>query len=465
MRPKNWDRLLYNLSFSNAVILYTDLQEPLIRYLSDIQDEYRLSYIPSLKDQTDKLLLSTVLKQLTDATLVANDKPLKYLLDEQDHNDNCYTVAIKGLPSDPVINQLLDCMQYFAGRFNVVFEVTSVQASLFSQNYPSQIVSLIGPSSDEKAHLAPFKNTTKANQAAHKSTKASYLIWLSLAGLCLLFTLGIWWFLSQDDIPSSLSAETDSSLSENINQTTPEQPSIDKLDSNQPNTLVEPETDKAELDLVEQAVLHKDMTAAEYFASKKKNQQAEAADNPDNKKSSDSSNNQNNPVSPDNKDSSVNTPEPLKQQDSVADTNDKATIAETESQTAQKPTSAAAKPQTANKPAIAQQNKQQTEPSSGNYDNLWYQQQNPKQYVIQLTLVSSETVLDEFLASPDIQTLAESDKLKVYASDQRFGVTYGIYQTHQAALIKINSLPGSIKNAGAFAKSVSAIAQLIAKKK
>ncbi|WAJ70266.1 SPOR domain-containing protein [Catenovulum adriaticum] len=444
MRPKNWDRLLYNLSFSNAVVLYTDIQEPLIRYLSDIQDEYHLSYIPSLKDLTDKALLTTVFKQLTDSSSVIIDKPLKYLLDEQDQNDNCYTVAVKGLPTEPVINQLLDCMQYFAGRFNVIFEITPVQASLFSQNYPSQVVSLIGPDSAEQAHSSPLEHSVNPAEEARNSTKKSYLIWLSLTMLCLLFTLGIWWFLSQNDIDSNLKPNVNLAEPENLGQTESTKFEIEPLAKPKSEVLTEPQVAKStkELDLVEQAILQKDMTAAEYFAAKKKNQQAEITDK-----------------------TKSNLAEQAPQPESLIEAKKYDQQVDIGQQPVKKPETAETDLKMDNKPAITQQNEQQAEPNLGYYDNLWYQQQNPKQYVIQLTLVSSESVLDEFLASPDIQTLAEPAKLKVYESEQRFGVTYGIYPTHQTALAAINTLPGSIKNAGAFAKPVAAIAQLIAKKK
>lgn len=443
MRPKNWDRLLYNLSFSNAVVLYTDTQEPLIRYLSDIQDEYHLSYIPSLKDLTDKTLLTTIFKQLTDSTSGITDKPLKYLLAEQDQNDNCYTVAIKGLPSEPVINQLLDCMQYFAGRFNVIFEITPVQANLFSQNYPSQVVSLIGPDVTEQAHSAPLKNTSKPVKEAPNANKKSYLIWLSLTTLCLLFTLGIWWFLSQNDMASSLKANANLPTPENVGQAEITQPAIEPLKKPESKKMIDPQVGEStkELDLVEQAILHKDMTAAEYFAAKKESQQAQAAD-----------------------ETKSDRVEQAPQSESLIEVEKNNQQKDIEQPPVKNTEEAESQLKMDNKPAITQQNEQQAEPSLSYYDNLWYQQQHSKQYVIQLTLVSSKAVLDEFLASADIQALAEPAELKVYASEQRFGVTYGIYQTQQAALAAINTLPDSIKNAGAFAKSVSAIAQLITKK-
>ncbi|GEM_PF-3138584 len=440
MRPQNWDRLLYNLSFSNAVILYSEPQDALIRYLSDIQEEFRLSYIPSLKNLTEDKLIAQIAKQLFNASN-ATGMDLKQLVDHYDDNNNCYVVAINGLPGDGVINQLLQMMQYLAGRFNVIFEVDADQASQFMLDYPSQTISFIGNRAKaERASRSVTKplnkvssgslNPTKGGKPATKSAK-SVFFWLALAMICIAFLATVGWMIFKPKVESQ-ALQTTELKAESV-----------QAETQTGEETAEPQTEQA-LDFVEQAISQKDMTAAEYFA-KKQTELKTDSESPDIESS----------LKPND-----GKPELAAEASEQAQMPGSEELSDSEQQEGDSEASDLGEPVTEQleetvPPFVESEAVAEPEP----YDNNWYQLQNQSEYVVQLTLVSSEKVLTEYLAQMD--NLAE---LKVYKSDKFYGVTTGLYSSQNEAYQAIQDLPDKLTREGAFAKPVAAITTLISNK-
>ncbi|WP_016956916.1 SPOR domain-containing protein, partial [Catenovulum agarivorans] len=79
-----------------------------------------------------------------------------------------------------------------------------------------------------------------------------------------------------------------------------------------------------------------------------------------------------------------------------------------------------------------------------------------KYYVIQLTLISSDKLLADYLAHHTLIGVA-----KVYHYQQYFAVTVGLYPNLVETNNAIKNLPASLQNKGAFAKSVADIKKRI----
>ncbi|MCU4675838.1 hypothetical protein N7931_09345 [Catenovulum sp. 2E275] len=471
MRPQNWDRLFYNLSFTHAVILYSEPKDPLIRYLSDIQDEFCLSYIPSLTGLSDDKIIQTIAKQLFSQPVGLGQSDLKFLLDQFDNNDICYVVAIQGLPSDSVINQLLQAMRYLAGRFNVIFEITPAQGDKFINDYPSQTVSLIGSGQAEtnakdnraKSNNAKDKKTvtntlakTKSNKADEKtkSTQKKTGLYVGLGGILILFCGALFWLLNKAETKDQANAKAEIQPSSQAEQV--DNPSIPQQNAGTAKQQIDAIENKAiiqeNMDFVDKATAEKDMTAAEFFARQAKNQTSEKAD-----KIQSDANGQSVTEAGDADDKTADNLVSGSNSDSELTQTDKPEQVQSE----HSETNHQANGNQANEPELAESalNQDETQADSGYYDNLWFKAQKADAYVIQLTLVSSQKVLDEYLAS-----LKTTEKLNIYMSEKYFGVTYGIYATQQQAIKAITQLPEELTREGAFAKSVAAIQKLISDK-
>ena len=446
MRPQNWDRLLYNLSFTHAVILYSEPNDPLVRYLSDIQDEYHLSYISNLKNQTDDKLIAQIAKQLFGTDLPFAHADLKMAAQQTIDRDTCYVVAINGLPSDNVINQLLQTMAYFAGRFSIVFEVNSVQVEKFIDNYPSQTVSIIGGhapiktniSVDEPASVLVKETKTRSarnNKLEHSKTK--FVVFCLALTLVFAVFIGVLWTLLSDKPESLLEPIPSVEI----------KPSAPIVSESKVSQVAE-----QELDFVEQAIQQKDITAAEYFANRTKTNNegvVEVASQPDTEQPRIDE-------TQDRVERSVKTESTanstLGQVDAKqSELTDELVLANRQVNSENEKQDPADGAQ-----AEPEQNADEADSNSSYHDNAWYLSQSSQAYVIQLTLVSSEQVLAEYLAQ-----LEDRQDIKVYASAKFFGVTYGIYQTQQEAIAAIKQLPDNLISEGAFAKPVVAIIKLI----
>lgn len=395
------ERLLHNLLYVDAIVIYSSVNQPLVQQLEQLQGQFNISYQTAQNDLTP--LRNTIVRQLIGLPAAKPDAPLVEQLNGHIKADSrAWLLIIKGMPPSAFLLELLACRQVFKAKFKVILELSNKDAfnALNVLEKISAPCTLIGPTADSLAPQLDVKALKQTNNpiSAHKLT--IFIVLLSL-----LFAAAIFYFVtgSTQDKKTGL-----------VKQAEIRQEPSDKKPAKE-------REQKELLDQPKKEVGGPDLTAAEYFNQKQK----QRADKPLDTKKTELTE----PVEP------------------VLNKNQKPELTrpvEPELNNTQK-----TKPTETVEQALKK-------PVKSEFDNAWFLAQSPEHFVIQLSLHQQDYYRKNYIEQHKLQ-----NKAKIYAGKNGVGITLGSYSSRQQAIDAKNKLPESLKAAGAFVKSVASIQNTI----
>ncbi|AWB66494.1 hypothetical protein C2869_08660 [Saccharobesus litoralis] len=435
MQDSNAERLLHNLQYSNSVVVYTESSSPIQRHLPLFGEQFNLCYITSTADDTMQNVRGQIIKQWFRNPLMDPNLTLIESFSQFDNGTNQYVLIVKNCFISELIRELIALHQLFAGRVRVVIEVVPEKASEIIRKFKAAkcsvllIGELYGPITEEKPSFAHvYQQETKRSPFSYWLFAAAGLIVASAIGL------SIWLYQPKvTDAPTELEAGSENTvLAVKANNKLSQD--IDKLKKNRPDYTLEREP---EAQPSARKVLNLE-GAANQQPSQHTEQSAKLQDLEASSELKDDAKA--------NKAQAVNTKQ-------ANETSATASLADISSQTTEPELSPSDKshlPVANNAPAKAEAG------VTSDFDNVWFEQANPKHYVLQLAVLSNQKVLNDYLQANQLHK-----QVKIYHALTGYGVVFGEYGSIKQAKLAIKNLPSNIDASKVWPKPISAIRETL----
>lgn len=422
-----WERLAHNLTYSGNIIVYCQPDQPLGRFLPELQESFSISYQVTTQDFSETEFKRKLAQHITGALPEFGNFSLTKLL-QLESKTKPIVIAIKGWLPEKILVELLEANQATPDNVKLVFEPEANQCDKFIAKLESLacsvslIIQNIKPTSYSESSVKLGR--AKLTKPLRKFSPTVFLVLVSS-----LLAAAISGFFIYRSI-----GETETKV------VLPEKSIVEtKVNRRDEGLSAALEIDKTkELASDSKIEYNPNMTAAEYFKSKAKANPSSSALE------------------------TVKVTETLVDQESQLVKLNEPVARKLDTQ-AKGNTEPKAEPTAQIQEKINEQSS--TEPklakaeSSNISDNAWFLAQEKNSFVIQLSLISDKKLLNEYILDNNL-----TGKIKIYQLGVRFGVTTGLYASIADAQKGLKSLPEKLSNSGAFAKKISIIQKQISEK-